>query len=252
MDDNIHDILSSVYTHRLTVEEAQRKLKELPVKRRVNYDFDRRNRRGFSEAIYAEHKTIDELTEMTEKISGTADAVLYTRISARKARLLCQRFSDLMWEYYDRARILILGSLPRGRGLDNVHIVLAGTSDWGVAEEAELTLKAEGIIPAVHGDVGVAGLHRLLNIVPDIYQADVIIVIAGMEGALPSVVSGLVASPVIAVPTSVGYGAHFHGLAALLTMLNSCSEGIGVVNIDNGFGAARLATLICHHRYSYE
>jgi NCAIR mutase (PurE)-related protein len=151
-------------------------------------------------------------------------------------------------EYHQTARIGIIGEIPRPDGIGKIVIATGGTSDMPVAEEAAVTAEALGNEVVRLYDVGVAGLHRLLSRLGDIMEAQVIIAIAGMEGALPSVIGGLADCPVIGVPTSIGYGASFNGLAALLTMINSCASGVSVVNIDNGFGAGYLASMINHQR----
>ncbi len=175
--------------------------------------------------------------------------ILITRLSRRAARLVGQSV-DL--EYYDRARVGIVGGIPEPDGLGAVVVATGGTSDMPVAEEAALTAQVLGNEVVRLYDVGVAGLHRLLSFQETIMSASVIIAIAGMEGALASVLGGLADCPVIAVPTSVGYGASFHGLSALLSMLNSCASGVSVVNIDNGFGAGYLASMINHREGKFE
>jgi NCAIR mutase (PurE)-related protein len=160
------------------------------------------------------------------------------------ATALQAQFPERSWRYDPLSQTLVHGSWPAPDDSRHVAVLTAGTADIPVAREAEWTLAADGVKVTARYDVGVAGLHRLLAVWPEVSLADVLIVVAGMDGALPSVVAGLASQPVIAVPTSVGYGAHFSGLAPLLTMLNSCAEGLAVVNIDNGFGAARLASQI--------
>ena len=169
--------------------------------------------------------------------------VLVTRISKEKADLVPK---ELGMTYYPDAKVGIFGEMPKKSGLGKIVVATGGTSDIPVAEEAALTAQCMGNEVVRLYDVGVAGLHRLLHYMDDIMSAKVIIAIAGMEGALASVIGGLADCPVIAVPTSVGYGASFHGVSALLSMLNSCASGVSVVNIDNGFGAGYLANMINH------
>ncbi len=207
-------------------------------------DHHRPLRQGFPEVVWGQGKTPEQVTAIAERIVAAGDSLLVTRVSREawdQVRLTIPGAA-----YDERARVITFsqGDQPRGRG--TVLVAAAGTSDLPVAEEAALTAEIMGNDVDRLYDVGVAGLHRLLSAGPRLATARVIIVVAGMEGALPSVVGGLVRSPVIAVPTSVGYGASFQGLTALLAMLNSCAMGIAVVNIDNGFGAAAIASAINH------
>ena len=183
---------------------------------------------------------------IVERIAARGQRVLVTRTTARGPRAVAAVRPEA--RFHEAARCLTVAAGPAPPLLGRIAIAAAGTSDLPVAEEAAVTAEFHGATVERVYDVGVAGLHRLLDRTPTIRSADVVIVVAGMEGALPSVVAGLVDAPVVAVPTSVGYGASFHGLAALLAMLNSCSSGVGVVNIDNGFGAAHLACLILRGR----
>lgn len=194
------------------------------------------------EVIYGESKTAQQIAGIVSKMKQNSDSeILITRLDKDKADAISGMFA---MDYSEEARIgVVCGKKTPARGMD-VHILCAGTSDLPVAEEAAITLEYLGYNAVRIYDVGVAGLHRLLSHIDEISSAKVIIVIAGMEGALASVVGGLSSAPVIAVPTSVGYGANFGGLSALLSMLNSCASGVGVVNIDNGFGAAMLANRI--------
>jgi NCAIR mutase (PurE)-related protein len=171
--------------------------------------------------------------------------ILITRISKDAADIVKK---DLPLKYHEMARIGIIGDMPEPDGIGKIVVATGGTSDMPVAEEAALTVEALGNVVVRLYDVGVAGIHRLLSKLDDIMDAQVIISIAGMEGALTSVIGGLVDCPVIGVPTSIGYGASFNGLASLLSMLNSCASGVSVVNIDNGFGAGYLASMINHQR----
>ena len=198
-------------------------------------DHDRSLRRGFPEVVYCEGKTIQHAN------------VLGTRASEELYEVVKETIPDAV--YYPQARLIVLEREPLPKDPEHkIAVITAGTSDVPVAEEAAITAELMGNQVMRIYDVGVAGIHRLLGKVDEIRSANVVIVIAGMEGALASVVGGLVDKPVIAVPTSVGYGANFKGLSALLGMLNSCSAGVAVVNIDNGFGAGRLASIINHLR----
>lgn len=205
----------------------------------VTVDHDRERRTGSAEVVYGEQKTVDQTVEAFTAVASKSKNVLGTRISSEAASKVASALEDV--EYYPVSRVLQLIRDPKPQLDTSISIVTAGTSDEGVAEEAALTANFQGSPVVRCRDVGVAGIHRLLKVVPQIRTCKTVVVIAGMEGALPSVVAGLVDKPVIAVPTSVGYGASFNGLAALLAMLNSCATGVSVVNIDNGFGAGILA-----------
>jgi hypothetical protein len=243
--EQLKKLLHQVKDNRLTVEEALVRLKHLPFE---NLDFARIDhhrslRKGFPEVIFGEGKTSPQIIEIMKKMQGKGDNILVTRLDSKKANIIKKRMPKAA--YYPLSRVLTLTAtpiVPKGRG--TVLIISAGTSDIPIAEEALLTAQIMGNSVAYLYDVGVSGLHRLMSNQEEIFSASVLIVVAGMEGALPSVVGGLVDRPVIAVPTSIGYGASFNGLAALLAMLNSCASGVAVVNIDNGFGAGYLATLI--------
>ena len=204
-------------------------------------DHHRPQRKGFSEVVYCECKTAEQVSSIMYSLSQHGPRVLGTRASPEQYQAAKLKLPDL--QYHPLARVMWLDRKP-GKKKDGVVVVAAGTGDLRVAEEAAITLEVMGHRPQRIWDVGVAGLHRLLDKLPILQQAKVIVVVAGMEGALPSVVAGLVAAPVIALPTSVGYGASFGGVAALLAMLNSCAPGIAVVNIDNGFGAGYMAATI--------
>ena len=207
-------------------------------------DHARSLRQGTGEVIYGEGKTADQIWGICKSmLEEGQERILITRLSAKKAEELAGVF-DL--DYHEQARIGIIGGLPKPDGNGVVVVACAGTSDLPVAEEAALTAEVLGNEVVRMFDVGVAGIHRLLAHAEDIARAQVIVAVAGMEGALPSVVGGMASCPVIAVPTSVGYGASFDGLAALLAMLNSCASGVSVVNIDNGFGAGYQASMINH------
>jgi NCAIR mutase (PurE)-related protein len=205
-------------------------------------DTHRALRRGFPEVIFGAGKTPEQVVEIARKVLDHDQRVLVTRATAQHARALKKQFRDAVHHACARCLTIDRAPLPKRRG--KIAVVCAGTSDLPVAEEAAVTADIMGNLVERVSDVGVAGVHRLLGRLETIQAANVIIAVAGMEGALPSVVTGLVSTPVIAVPTSVGYGASFGGLAALLGMLNSCASGMTVVNIDNGFGAGYAASQI--------
>jgi NCAIR mutase (PurE)-related protein len=205
-------------------------------------DTDRRRRCGFPEVIFCQGKTPAEVVAICETILAHEPVVLATRASAEHFRAVAASIPAAV--YHERGRCITIEREPLPRFTGTVGVICAGTSDLPVAEEATVTLEIFGQPTERITDVGVAGLHRLLAVRERLEACRVLIVVAGMEGALPSVVAGLVSKPVIAVPTSVGYGANFGGLAALLGMLNSCGSGVTVVNIDNGFGAAYAAATI--------
>ena len=211
-------------------------------------DHDRARRTGAPEVVLAAGKSASQVVEIARRIARRAGRCLVTRADAATLAALAAAFPDASWN--PRARTVLVGTAPAPVG--RVCVISAGTSDEPVAEEAAETLKALGSRVVRLVDVGVAGLHRILLKSPEVRRANAVIVVAGMEGALPSVVGGLTSRPVIAVPTSVGYGASFRGLAALLGMLNSCAPGVCVVNIDNGFGAAfaahRVNTMVARTR----
>jgi hypothetical protein len=237
-------LLRQVRSGRLPVAAAVERLAELPYAELgfAKVDLHRPLRTGFGEVIFGTGKTPAEIVAIAEKCVSHAPVVLVTRVDAEQAQALRRRFPKAY--HNPRAAIVRLGRpAPRAyRG--KVAVVSAGTSDLPVAEEARETVLAFGARAESFYDVGVAGLHRLLHSLPALRRAAVVIAVAGMEGALPSVVGGQVSCPVVAVPTSIGYGASLGGLAALLAMLNSCASGVTVVNIDNGFGAAMAALRI--------
>ncbi|MEM8505118.1 MAG: nickel pincer cofactor biosynthesis protein LarB [Cyanobacteria bacterium P01_D01_bin.1] len=203
-------------------------------------DHERTQRTGFPEVIWGKDKTAEQIAEIMRAMEGAHPTVMATRVSPEKYQAIQAKLPQTT--YFETARICaILPAAPLPRKPGKLSILTAGTADLPVAEEAAITAELCGFTVTRLWDVGVAGIHRLLSNQHVIDDSDVLIVAAGMEGALPSVVAGLADCPVIAVPTSIGYGASFQGLAPLLTMLNSCATGIGVVNIDNGFGAAILA-----------
>ncbi len=240
------EILQKLKDGDLSIDDAIHELKTQPFKD-IDYakvDFHRKLRNGTGEVIYGAGKTYKQIIGIMETmIENGQDSILVTRLNKESAKKI-QAKLDL--SYHEDARVGIYGDLPEGSGLGKVVIATGGTSDIPVAEEAALTAEFLGNQVVRLYDVGVAGLHRLLAHIDLLADASVVIAIAGMEGALASVVGGLVDCPVIAVPTSIGYGAAFNGLAALLSMLNSCASGVSVVNIDNGFGAGYMANMINH------
>lgn len=209
----------------------------------ANLDLDRAQRQGFAEVVYCTGKTSEQIAQIMLRLSKHSENVLATRATVENFQAVANVLPKAKYDPVARA-ITLEGNVTVTYPDKKILVITAGTSDIPVAEEAAITARIMGNNVETLYDVGVAGIHRLIERLPQIQNANVIIVIAGMEGALASVVGGLVNKPVIAVPTSVGYGASFHGLAALLGMLNSCSAGIAVVNIDNGFGAGRLASII--------
>ncbi|WP_066192021.1 MULTISPECIES: nickel pincer cofactor biosynthesis protein LarB [Gracilibacillus] len=237
------DILQQVANGTITPEEAEQRLENFEDLGFAKLDHHRKKRQGFPEVIFGEGKTASQLINISRAMVAKQENILITRVEEKKAQQVNESLP--LFDYDQVSRTLIMrndNSLPVTQGY--IAIVCAGTSDLPVAEEAARTAEAFGAEVRRFYDVGVAGIHRLFAHIEEIQQATVSIVVAGMEGALPSVVGGLVAHPVIAVPTSVGYGANFQGLSALLTMLNSCAAGISVVNIDNGFGGAYNAVMI--------
>ena len=246
MDKNsLKELLVCLSKREITVDDCLEKLKNLPFEDLgfACIDHHRSLRRGISEVIFGEGKEVNEIAGIMEQMLGQGDNILVTRLSLEKAEVIRNRFQDST--YHERARVL---TLIRGKvdisGRGKILVISAGTSDIPVAEEAAITARFMGNDVDTVYDVGVSGLHRLLAHQERLMTASVIVVVAGMEGALPSVVGGLVDKPVVAVPTSVGYGASFDGIAALLGMLNSCASGVTVVNIDNGFGAGYAASVI--------
>jgi pyridinium-3,5-biscarboxylic acid mononucleotide synthase len=246
--DQLRKLLEAVAAGERSPEQALHDLAELPYADLgfAKLDFHRELRNGLPEAVYAEGKRTEDLLAILERMVEAHGRALLTRVRDEAAAKLTAAHPQAV--YHERARILTYG---QGDALPGAIMVLAaGTSDLGVAEEAAVCAAWFGHQVERCYDVGIAGLHRLLGNLPAIRKADVVVAVAGMDGALPTVVASLVPAPVVAVPTSVGYGASFGGLAALLTMLNGCAPGIGVVNIDNGYGAAVLASRIARRSTS--
>ncbi|MEN6311087.1 MAG: nickel pincer cofactor biosynthesis protein LarB [Acidobacteriota bacterium] len=246
MKKQLEEVLRQVYDHRLSPDKALESLKDYPYQDLgfAKVDHHREILKGFPEIIYGLGKTPDQIVGIAREIVRKGSNLLITRVEPEVYARIKGRLRGATYNPQARTVTRIRKPAPAGQG--KIVVMTAGTSDIAVAEEAAVTAKALGNEVVRIYDVGVAGLHRLLDQCGKIREARVVITVAGMEGALPSVVAGLVKVPVVAVPTSVGYGASFKGLAALLAMLNSCPGGVGVVNIDNGFGAAYLASLINH------
>ncbi|HEV3030793.1 MAG TPA: nickel pincer cofactor biosynthesis protein LarB [Polyangia bacterium] len=247
--DRLRDLLESVAARRVPVDEAVRELRELPFRALgfAHADTHRHLRTGFPEVVLGEGKTPEQIAAILVELARGGSTVLATRVSPEAAEIVRAAVPEA--RHFPVPRALVVGRTPapdKGRG--TIAVVSAGTADVPVAEEAALTAELAGNHVERLFDVGVAGLHRLLAHRSIIESAEITIVVAGMEGALPSVVAGLFARPVIAVPTSVGYGASLGGIAALLAMLTSCAAGVSVVNIDNGFGAGQLAAMLNRKR----
>lgn len=242
----LYALLRTVADHEISVEEAALKLKEEPFEDLgfAKIDHHRAIRQGAAEVIYGAGKTAEQISQIVEAMQKKGQkTILITRMDAGKAAYVNEKIA---LNYDALSKVGIVGTFPEKSGDGKVVVATGGTSDMPVAEEAALTAEAMGNEVVRLYDVGVAGMHRLLSHLDELMSARVIVAVAGMEGALASVIGGLVDCPVIAVPTSVGYGASFGGLSALLSMLNSCASGVSVVNIDNGFGAGFLASRINH------
>ena len=243
---DIKKMLEGVRDGTVSVDEAVLELKKSPFEDIgcAKVDMHRRLRQGASEVIYGAGKTAEQIAAIVKSMLGRGqETILITRLSKSTADAIALEY-DL--DYHPEAGIGIIGKMAEPKGIGKIVVATGGTSDIPVAEEAALTAETLGNEVVRLYDVGASGLHRLLSHLDDIMNASVIIAIAGMEGALASVIGGLADCPVIAVPTSVGYGASFGGVAALLAMLNSCASGMAVVNIDNGFGAGYMASMINH------
>lgn len=240
----LKELLTKVQAGTVTIDEAMNKLKSLPYEDLdfVKIDHHRRLRKGFPEVIFSQGKTGEQIAKIFQHLAPKADNILATRASEEQYETVRELLPNV--QYHQLAKCITLINKPLPKKKASVLIISAGTSDLPIAEEAAITADIMGNSVERLYDVGVAGLHRLLDNYCKLNQPGVIIVVAGMEGALASVVGGLTDKPIIAVPTSIGYGASFGGVAALLSMLNSCATGVGVVNIDNGFGAAALANSI--------
>ena len=239
---NTRKILEQVKRGSIDIEEAVQQLQGFEDLGHSRVDLNRAERNGTAEVIYGEGKTSEQIIEIMQSLIAHQQNVLVTRINELTAEQIIQHIPDAIYDAVPR--LLRFEIKPLKKTATKVAIICAGTSDLPVAEEARITAEFFGNTVEQVYDAGVAGLHRLLASLDTINSCKVVIVVAGMEGALPSVVGGLIKSPIIAVPTSVGYGANFGGLSALLGMLNSCASGVSVVNIDNGFGAGFIANRI--------
>jgi NCAIR mutase (PurE)-related protein len=241
---HLKKVLESVAKGELEIESALKELRSGLYEDigHSRVDHDRLDRNGKAEVIFGQGKTVPQLLDISRSLKSRDQDVLITRVTSEKAEAYLKEEPDA--EYHEAARILTIRLNEPQTTESWIAVACAGTSDFPVAEEARLTAEFYGNTVKTVYDAGVAGLHRLIADLDTIQQAKVVVAVAGMEGALPSVVAGLVRVPVIAVPTSVGYGASFGGIAALLAMLNSCGSGLSVVNIDNGFGAGYLASMI--------
>ena len=245
MEERIRELLIRYKEGKVSLEEVMERLRVLPFEDLgdIVIDHHRSLRRGFPEVIFGQGKKAEQIIRAIEGMVRMGENVLVTRLSPGKAEEIKKRFPEAEYHGIPRLLTLKVHEIPsQGRG--EILVVSAGTSDLPVAEEAAITAEMMGNSVRRLYDVGVSGIHRLLEHLETLRRANVLIVVAGMEGALPSVVGGLVSRPVIAVPTSVGYGASFKGLSALLGMLTSCASNVAVVNIDNGFGAGYIASLI--------
>ena len=250
--ETMKEILAAVAAGDTSPDDALAQLAVAPI-RDLGYaqvDTQRETRQGVSEVIYGAGKTPEQIVGITQALFDAGQThVLATRVSPEKEEVIRSLApADLPYEYHPASQLLIFGGNAQPDGAGKIVVVCAGTSDIPVAEEAALTARFLGNEVQTITDAGVAGIHRLLSHAEDIAAAKVVIAVAGMEGALASVVGGMASAPVIAVPTSVGYGASYGGLAALLAMINSCASGVSLVNIDNGFGAGYQAHLINHVR----
>jgi len=243
-ESTLRDMLAKIKAGELTVDQTIEKLRDFPVAEtgEARIDTHRELRLGFPEVIFCEGKTDDQIVAISERMVEMGQSVLATRISDSAAKSLVSKFDNAV--HNELARTVFIEVAERKTRAVKIAVITAGTADIPVAEEAAVTCDALGCTVERFFDVGVAGIHRLTEVTRSLKDFDVFIVAAGMEGALASVVGGLVGKPVVAVPTSVGYGASFQGIAALLAMLNSCASGVVVVNIDSGFGAAMAAVRI--------
>lgn len=245
--EQLKQLLSAVAGGKTSIDDAVARLRRLPFEQLpfATIDHHRAIRCGHPEVIFCQGKTPDQVIEIAQRLAAEGNRVLATRASAEQIAALRQTFQNV--QISEPGRIVLIGSPPQPTSSPtgpHVAVICAGTSDLPVAEESLMTLRSMDVPSHRICDVGVSGLHRLLPHVETLQACCAIVVIAGMEGALPSVIGGLVGCPVFAVPTSIGYGAAFGGLAALLGMLNSCASNVSVVNIDNGFGAAFAASLV--------
>ncbi|MFH2036869.1 MAG: nickel pincer cofactor biosynthesis protein LarB [Candidatus Zixiibacteriota bacterium] len=237
-------LLENIKNGEIDVDAAMESLKSMPYDDLgfAKLDTHRDLRKGFPEVIFCQGKTIDQIVMIFQRFLEMGQTVMATRAEPEVYKAVNKKFKEAV--YHEAARIILLGRVPEPKNGEYIAVICAGTSDIPVAEEAAVTAEVMGNRVDRLFDIGVAGVHRLLDNKERLFKANVVVTVAGMEGALASVVGGMVDKPVIAVPTSIGYGANFHGLSALLSMLNCCSPGVSVVNIDNGFGGGYMAALI--------
>ncbi len=249
IESNIRKILADLQAGRITADEAAARLSSHAYEDLgfAKVDHDRAARKGFPEVIFGDGKTPAQVARLARAVLARSDRLLATRVAPDAAHAVAEAVPDAV--YHETARVVVVDRRAEVRPVPGVVVASAGTSDAPVAEEAALTAQIMDCEVVRLVDVGVAGLHRLLDKLDVLRDASVVVAVAGMEGALPSVIGGLVSAPVIAVPTSVGYGASFGGAAALLAMLNSCAPGVAVVNIDNGFGAGYIAATIARQAH---
>ncbi len=242
--EKIAELLEKVKAGKIEVTEALRILKSLPYEDLgfAKIDTHRDLRKGFPEVVLCTGKTPEQITKIVDRLSAGSELIMATKASKKVYEAISKRRPEAI--YHETAKIVLIGQKRERTARKTILVVSAGTSDLPIAEEAAITAEAMGNPVERLYDVGVAGVHRFLDNREKLFQANVIVVVAGMEGALASIVGGLVDKPIVAVPTSVGYGASFEGLTALLTMLNCCAPGVVVVNIDNGFGAGYFASVI--------
>jgi NCAIR mutase (PurE)-related protein len=245
-EDQLRELLTGVQSGALEIDQAIGRMRHLPFEDLgfAKVDHHRALRHGIPEVVFALGKSVEQTVSIAEHIEARSPNLLITRTDAAKAAALLQRFPEA--EHFPASGIVRIWRERNMTGKGEIAVVCAGTSDIPVAQEAQVTAETMGNKVVSIYDVGVAGIHRLMACRHELENARIAIVCAGMEGALPSAVGGMVSCPVVAVPTSVGYGASFHGLAALLGMLNSCSSNVTVVNIDNGFGAGYFASIVNH------
>ncbi len=247
-NEKIKEILEKVYNHEKTPEQALNEFKFLPFYDlgHTKIDFHRKLRINLEEVIFGKNKSKEELYEIINEFRKNSHNVLVTKLQEEKGEFLKEKFPE--GKFFAKSGIFKISGKKERKGL--IAVISAGTSDIPVAEEAAITAEFFGSKVEKIYDVGVAGLHRLLEYKEIILKSNIIVAVAGMEGALPSVIAGIFGKPLVAVPTSVGYGASFNGISALLTMLNSCAPGVVVVNIDNGFGAGVFAHMINFKNFS--
>ena len=244
--EKIRELLENVKAGKTGIDEALRALRSFPYKDLgyAKIDTHRDLRRGFPEVILCRGKTIEQIEKIVESLSPETDFIMATKADKAAYEAIRKVKNDAV--YYETSHIVLIGKARKKKSTKTILVITAGTSDIPIAEEAVVTAEIMGNAVDRVYDIGVAGMHRLFDNSEKLFDANVIVVVAGMEGALASIIGGMVDSPVIAVPTSVGYGSSFEGLAALLSMLNCCAPGVVTVNIDNGFGAGYFASFINH------